>query len=964
VTNRDPRRCSSLIAIAIFVITVLSASATAWALDPALRWSTLETPHFAIHFHDGLEGFARRTATLAEAALARLSPFLDTSPMERIEVVISDSTDSANGSATVYPRALIRLNPTPPDNHSELNDFDDWLWSLLLHELTHVLHLGDIGGLPRIVNALIGQQWIPNAWQPNWVVEGFAIQAETHFTSGGRNRSALYDMQLRLMALENALPDLDDLSGNPSRWPRGVIPYLFGARFIDWIVQTHGPSVLASLSHDYGSAPIPFLLNMTALDILGKSWPQLYAAWLREVSTEALALEEALSAQGLTEVTPITASGERTGAPRFCKPSVSGEDRLCFIDAPGTRRPSLRSRALDGRDERVHAELFTTGELAISPDGRTAIVSQLVTFETDYAFEDLYRFDLVTGSRERLTKGQRASAPDFSPDGKSVAFIQRRRGGTTALARLALDTRQIETLVETPIGAALYSPRHAPNGRALAYAAQADDGRHLFLFDLDTGTSTQLTSGRALDLDPAFDPSGERLYFASDRSGIYDVFRLDLTTGQMARMTRLISGAFALDLSRDGARLALVVHSSRGADVALVEVETLHPLDTPLPEARPAPDVPKGRFESTEIHPYRPWRSLGARAWLPFFESDADSRVLGLTTFGNDAVGLHSWTFEGGVDLSARQPYAAVDYVYRGIRPELSLAGASHYVHHGYLFGAGRPERQWQARASATWPVAGPNFSLAFSLGYQLTLHQALALRSARGSSTSTLYPDNVRLAILYGSVGYSSVWTPTQGISPTEGWSLWLSLNGSHSKLGSARDYVTLSASATRYLAMPWNELHALALRVRGGIGWSPEGTQPPLFGLGGAGLSNPILDYIQNTSTSTTALRGYQAGAIAGTRFWMASAEYRLPIATLDWGVWTLPLYLRRLHGALTADAGWAGHTRMELSEVRPSIGAVLRLEALVRYDFGTQVQLGYAYGFGRDGIHNVYLGIGSGF
>ena len=67
---------------------------------------------------------------------------------------------------------------------------------------------------------------------------------------------------------------------------------------------------------------------------------------------------------------------------------------------------------------------------------------------------------------------------------------------------------------------------------------------------------------------------------------------------------------------------------------------------------------------------------------------------------------------------------------------------------------------------------------------------------------------------------------------------------------------------------------------------------------------------------------------------------------------------------HGALTADAGWAGASMGGFGDIRPSIGAVLRLEAIVGHDFGAQLQLGYAFGLGRGGVHNVYLGLGSGF
>ena len=526
-----------------------------------------------------------------------------------------------------------------------------------------------------------------------------------------------------------------------------------------------------------------------------------------------------------------------------------------------------------------------------------------------------------------------------------------------------------------------------------------------------------------------------------------DPGRLDLATGALAQMTRLVSGAFSLDVSQDGRHLALTVHSSRGADVALLDLGALPPLAGPVDldgEARPAvasflrahaaPPLParfpkanptalrerlsrdgnadltpigdlaltsdepgaagapesgagagpeagsepraatqietqtqpraatepaSGAVTPAAIHPYRAWRSLGARAWLPTWDTDADGNRLGFSTFGDDAVGLHSWTLEGGVGLTSHQPYAAAGYTYRGIRPELAVGASSRYGR-GF-FGANRPERQWQARASATWPIGGVNYALSFSLGYQLTLHQALGELPAGGGRA--LYPGNALISLVYGSVSWSNAWTPAQGISPSEGWSLWLSLSGSSALIGSALDYATASASATRYLAMPWSDLHVLALRLRGGVGVS-ESASHALFGLGGAGIGNPVTDYIQGIATSNAALRGYRSGAVSGRHFFLASAEYRLPLAIIDWGPWTLPLYFKRLHGALTADAGWAGSGPIAARELRPSLGAVLRLEALLAYDFGTQLQLGYAYGFGRAGIHNVYLGLGSGF
>src|SRR5207253_8442947 len=82
-----------------WLCAVLCAPAAA-AFDPRYGWLTMDTPHFEIHFHQGEYAFAAKVARIAEEAHARLSPLLDHQPSERTQIVLTDDTDSANGSAT------------------------------------------------------------------------------------------------------------------------------------------------------------------------------------------------------------------------------------------------------------------------------------------------------------------------------------------------------------------------------------------------------------------------------------------------------------------------------------------------------------------------------------------------------------------------------------------------------------------------------------------------------------------------------------------------------------------------------------------------------------------------------------------------------------------------------------------------------------------------------------------------
>src|SRR5690606_18943291 len=129
--------------------------------------------------HVPLGVVARRTARVLEDVHARTAALMGYSPRRRVHVVLTDGTESANGSATALPVNTIRLFVAAPDDLSVLGDYDDWLTTLGTHEYAHVLHLDNIGGLPSVVNAVVGKIWAPNHLLPRFITEGIAVYVES-----------------------------------------------------------------------------------------------------------------------------------------------------------------------------------------------------------------------------------------------------------------------------------------------------------------------------------------------------------------------------------------------------------------------------------------------------------------------------------------------------------------------------------------------------------------------------------------------------------------------------------------------------------------------------------------------------------------------------------------------------------------------------------------------------------------
>ena len=96
-------------------------------LRSALEWQTLESPRFAVHFSEGQRNLALRVSRISEQVIDTIGELFDYMPEGTIHIVLSDSYDGANGSATVMPRNLIRLFLAAPVETTGLASYDEWL---------------------------------------------------------------------------------------------------------------------------------------------------------------------------------------------------------------------------------------------------------------------------------------------------------------------------------------------------------------------------------------------------------------------------------------------------------------------------------------------------------------------------------------------------------------------------------------------------------------------------------------------------------------------------------------------------------------------------------------------------------------------------------------------------------------------------------------------------------------------
>ncbi|MDO9080922.1 MAG: hypothetical protein Q7U44_08965, partial [Desulfuromonadales bacterium] len=384
-------------------------------LDPRLNWSTLETPHFLVLYHQGGEEVAGRAAIIAEEAHQQLAAELRWEPSEKTRLVLADVSDAANGLATPFPFNRIIVYLTPPlEEPFSITDTEEWLRIVITHEYAHILHLDHVQQGPAFLRRIFGRLYFPNVFQPNWLIEGLATYEETALSQGGRGRSSYTEMLLRTAVLTGTFPDLSQGAVSPDSWPGGELPYLYGVQFYQYLVDKYGPTLPGKLSQHYAGRSLPFMVDSTARAVFGSTFKTEWLLWQQQLQREYAEKARELTAIGLTEITPLSSDGGYTFFPAL---SPAG-DRIAYSSRTADRSFSLMLATADGQEPRPLLRRSVTpanAAIAWRGDGAGLIYAKLERDRYDNLYSDLYLFDFVLGEELRLTHGLRTGSPDVSP---------------------------------------------------------------------------------------------------------------------------------------------------------------------------------------------------------------------------------------------------------------------------------------------------------------------------------------------------------------------------------------------------------------------------------------------------------------------------------------------------------------------------------------------------------------------
>jgi Tol biopolymer transport system component len=887
------------------------------------KWQVYHSTHFDIYFYEEERQSLQRVVDAAESAYQDLSQRFNFQISKKIPLIFYHSHsafEQTNVMLNFIPEGVGAF-AEPARNRMVLpiDMPDDQLLELMTHELTHIFEY------ELLFQGRLGKTITANP--PTWLMEGLASYMAQDEESRDR-------MVLRDAVVNDRIPRI-------TLNPQGYFAYRFGHAVFRYMEEQYGREGVRDFIYEYrntlGSSVDRALKR--AFNVTPDEFDSRFRTWLRKQYLPALVAKGEPQEYGepfrinqnnpSNELSPVPSpSGDLLVSFTTYKEDVD----LALLNIPERRLLRNLTSGYTSEYEYAIAQGFTTAavmgrDVAFAPNG-----DQIAVFVKKERGRNLLLINPLTGALDRSIEMQieQQLAPSYSPDGRSIAFagIQ---GNQSDIFLYDLASGEIRNVTSDTFfdGAPVFSP----DGQWLIYSSVGEEYAKLYRLNLAKPTERyQLTTGDWNDIDAYFSPDGKRLFFASDKQtgrnvvsasqileaaedaartdgdtpeadptnfASYNIYSLDLTTGDLLQYTDVIGGCFTpVVFTGENNKERMVFTSYYKGQWRLYSTPTDKPLrvaeKTTLPSAPIAPEE-RSIFRSTSEFFIDEEKIEGTGGFRLFLDDisiaagvSSDQRFISRTSiFMSDMLGNRRFI----ASLDSVDSFSNFDFIYLDVRRRTNW-GARLYDNRSFYvvpnFREQRLDREQLYRETGLTAFASYPFNryhrLEAGFGYvNRDLFFPSYVRDPETGAEGFIYREREDSYPVVSSTftGDSAVW---KYFGPISGRRYQVSA----AYAPDTGDSGTLSSD----FVVDWREYYQLSSRTllatRFYGAWS-DGNAPNFY-------------YFDGLNT----LRGHDFRTIIGQHAGFANVELRFPLIDV---LATPLIVLQQVRGALFFDVG-AGH------------------------------------------------------
>ncbi len=532
---------------------------------PELDWHTFETEHFLIHFHNETERTAREGAAVAEKVYEPITSLYEHEPDEKTHLIFIDADDFSNGAAYYYDNKIF-IWASPLD--FALRGSHRWLQNVISHEFVHIVNIQKamkagrnfpgayvqymgyeqykrkdvLYGFP---NKLVSYP-MPGTIVPPWLAEGTAqyMYEGADWDVWDSHR----DMILRDRVLKDNLLTFPEMNTFGKKGIGNESTYNSGYALSRYIAVKYGPESLRKIMEEL-SRPFQLSISDAIQNSIGIRGQELYDDFKNTLearydflmsSVEEYPVSgEIIVNEGTTNIYPVWHPEETSFAYLSNKRNDYFGQTELFVH-----------NLEDGEETRIASGVASAA--AWHPDGQHIFYSRKPERPNKHGsrYYDLFVYDMESEVEDRLTIDSRGFSPVYISGDSSLAYLATYDGAQN-IHILDLTSGQRYQLTDFPDSRMISTLSYDEVGNRLVYDYTNHHFRNTGFYSFADSSVGDLLAESMWD-ERDITVHGETIIYADDRSGIFNLYTINMETGDQGYVTNVSGGAFMPHASQSG----------------------------------------------------------------------------------------------------------------------------------------------------------------------------------------------------------------------------------------------------------------------------------------------------------------------------------------------------------------------------------------------------------------------------